>query len=156
MEGVLPDLPPAPSCLRHGEVELRFLWLTEADEEKGFVPGYRFDMYGEHGLRVGTINFRVGETSHVRLYAGHVGYTVFPEFRGCGYALQACRALGPFIAEVMGEVIITSNPDNLASIRTIEKLGAEYLGEVDVNPEDPHFDGGRNVRKRRYRWVPVA
>lgn len=148
------SLPLAPQFLRHGEVELRFAFLTKGDVGKGFVPGYRFEVWGEHGLHVGRLNFRVGATRHVQMYAGHIGYEIKPEFRGCGYALQACCALAPFVARVSGEVIITSNPDNHASVRTIEKLGAEYLGEVDVDPDDPHYDEGRNVRKKRYRWKP--
>lgn len=149
------SLPLAPIFLRHDDVELRFDCLTEGDEEKGFVPGYRFQVHREDGVRVGRIHFRVGETRHVQMYAGHIGYEVAEEFRGCGYARKACLALAPFVAEVSGEVVVTSNLDNAASLRTIEGIGAEFVDEVDVDPEDPHYDGGRNVRKRRYRWAPT-
>lgn len=147
-------LPIAPIFMRHEEVELRFDCMTEGDEEQGLVPGYRFQIHDESGLRVGRIHFRVGETRHVQMFAGHIGYEIEVEFRGHGYARQACLALAPFVAEMSGEVIVTVNPDNIASLRTIEQIGAVFLDEVDVDPTDPHYDGGKNVRKMRYRWAP--
>jgi tagatose 1,6-diphosphate aldolase len=50
-------------------------------------------------------------------------------------------------------VTITCDPDNLASIRTIERLGASFADEVPVPPHDPHFQRGSRS-KRRYRWIP--
>ena len=68
-------------------------------------------------------------------------------------ALRACRALAPLVAEVCGEIIITCDPDNRASRRTIELLGAEFLGEQAAPPADPAYAAGRR-RKLRYRWAP--
>lgn len=150
--GMADVLPAAPIFLRFEDVELQFDCLTVGDEERGLVPGYRFGIHGENGLRVGRIHFRVGKTRHVQMYAGHIGYEIEPEFRGHGFARKACLALAPFVAEVSGEVVLTANLDNAASLRTIEQIGAEFLDEVDVDPDDPHYDGGKNVRKRRYRW----
>ena len=49
-------------------------------------------------------------------------------------------------------VIITCDPDNHPSRRTIEKLGARFLNEAEVPPHDPHFKRGLSI-KRRYDWV---
>lgn len=44
------------------------------------------------------------------------------------------------------------DPVNYASIHIIEKLGARFIDEVDVPPDDPSYKNGAR-RKRRYEWV---
>jgi len=50
-------------------------------------------------------------------------------------------------------VTITCDPDNWASRRTIERLGAELVDEVAVPADDPHYQRGSRTKKR-YRWTP--
>ena len=102
----------------------------------GFVPYYHFRILVAQGAKVGHINFRVGDTEHVRLCGGHIGYEVSEAFRGHSYALQACRALAPFVRSFYEAVVITCDPDNLASMRTIERLGARFIDEVAVPPHE--------------------
>src|SRR5208283_132500 len=99
---------------------------------RGFVPYYHFRILVADGTDVGHINFRVGATEHVRLCAGHVGFEITGTFRGRGFALQACRALAPFVRSFYESVTLTSDPDNFASIRTIEQLGARFMDEAAV------------------------
>lgn len=153
MERVLEPLPPAPETLSSGEVTLRFVRIMPGDPSRGFVPGYHFRIVTPDGSDAGHINFRVGDTEHVRLAAGHIGFEVHELFRGHGYALAACRALAPFVRSVSGSVTVTCDPDNAASRRTIERLGATFVDEVDVPPGDPHYERGSR-RKLRYRWTP--
>jgi tagatose 1,6-diphosphate aldolase len=47
-------------------------------------------------------------------------------------------------------VIITCDPDNIPSRRTIENLGAQFLDEVSLTRRVSHCAGTRI--KRRYRW----
>lgn len=123
------------------------------DRSRGFVPSYHFRIETRDGSDAGHINFRVGNTQHVRLAAGHIGFEVRELFRGHGYALEACRALAPFVRSVSGSVTVTCDPDNVGSRRTLEHLGATFMGEVDVPPGDPHYERGSR-RKLRYRWTP--
>lgn len=102
---------------------------------------------------MGHINFRVGDTEHVRVCAGHVGFEVSEAHRGHGYALQACRAIAPFVASLYETVTITCDPENQASRRIIEQLGASFVDEVPVPPHDPQYQKGSRW-KRRYRWEP--
>jgi predicted acetyltransferase len=67
--------------------------------------------------------------------------------------LQACHAIAPFVRSIYRSVTITCDPDNLASRRTIERLGAKFVDEVAVPPHDPHYQRGSRI-KRRYRWTP--
>lgn len=147
------DMPMAPRVIRSEGLVLRFHCLRPGDAVQGLLPAYEFRIHYENGLEVGHVNLRVGNSRHAELVAGHLGYGVHPPFRGKRVALRACRALVPFVAEVCGEIIITCDPDNPASRRTIELLGAEFLGERAVPLDDPAYEAGRRL-KRRYRWVP--
>jgi tagatose 1,6-diphosphate aldolase len=148
----LEELPAPPEALAFGEVGLRFVHIVPGDAPRGFVPSYHFRILTAGDVDVGHINFRVGDTEHVRLCAGHIGFEVGEPFRGRSLALQACRALAPFVRSVYASVTITCDPDNVASLRTIEKLGARFVDEVNVPPLDPHYRRGSRV-KRRYRWA---
>jgi len=147
------SLPVPPETLSHGEVSLRFVRVVPGEPSRGFVPYYHFRIIATDGADVGHINFRVGDTEHVRLCAGHIGFEILEAFRGHGYALQACRAIGPFVSSICDAVTITCDPDNQPSRRTIERLGACFVDEVPVPPQDPHYRRGSRC-KRRYKWQP--
>src|SRR5215831_8044276 len=114
------------------QVRLHFVRVIPGDPARDFVPAYHFRILVANGLDVGHINFRVGDTEHVRVCAGHIGFEILEQFRGHGYALQACRAIAPFVRSVSGTVTITCDPDNVGSTRTIERLGAGFTDEVLV------------------------
>jgi tagatose 1,6-diphosphate aldolase len=146
-------LPNPPDRLSSGWVLLRFAGIMPGDPSRGLVPFYHFRIIAKEGTDVGHINFRVGDTEHVRVCAGHVGYEILEAHRGHGYALRACRALAPFVASLYETVTITCDPENQASRRTIERLGASFVDEVPVPPHDPQYQKGSRW-KRRYRWAP--
>ena len=152
MTSTQPTLPDAPPYLSYGAATVRFSHVGAGDPTHGLVPFYHFRIFVED-LDVGHINFRVGDTRHVQLCSGHIGYGISESFRGHGYAFQACCALACFVRTVSPEVIITADPDNYASLRTIERLGAVFLDETKVPEDDPHYALGSRV-KRRYRWSP--
>lgn len=146
-------LPTPPDGLSFGNISLRLTKIVPGEPVQGFVPFYHFRMLTADGTDVGHLNFRIGDTEHVRLIAGHIGYEVLDAFRGHGYALEACRAVAPFVRRFYEAVTITCDPDNWPSLRTIEHLGATFLEEVSIPPADPHYRRGSR-RKRRYRWAP--
>lgn len=150
---IVDELPAPPGVLSYGDVVIRFDQIEEGDPAQGHVPYYHFRIMAAEDQDVGHINFRVGHTDHVEWFAGHVGFRVHPAFRGRGFAGQACRALAPFVRSLFDTVIITCDPDNTASRKTIEGLGARFIEEIHVSvsghrsAEEPHI-------KRRYRWSP--
>lgn len=141
-----------PDHLGFEDVTLKFEKLVPAYPEQGLVPYYHFKTVNVHGIEVGHINLRLGDNEHITMIAGHIGYTVIERFRGNHYAYKACVALSVFVAKFYESVIITCDPDNHASIKTIEKLGANYLGTVKVPRHDRAYAGGAR-RKRRYEWM---
>ncbi len=147
------QLPEPPVNLSFDRVSLHFVGIVPGDPQRGFVPYYHLRILTASQSGVGHINFRIGATEHVLHCAGHIGYVIREPFRGHSYAFQACCAIAPFVRSVYPSVIITSDPDNHASIRTIERLGAAFIDEVPVPPHDPHYQRGSRT-KRRYRWVP--
>lgn len=146
-------LPPSPRSFRYEDVAVVFERMTAGDDRRGFAPGYRYQIFNAAGNNVGHINFRVGDSEHVRLVAGHIGYEIAERWRGHGYARKACLALGGWIRLVSGSILLTADPDNHPSIRTIERLGAQYLHTVDVPIGDPHYLRGSR-QKKRYCWQP--
>ncbi|HVR34584.1 MAG TPA: GNAT family N-acetyltransferase [Methylomirabilota bacterium] len=147
------SLPNPTGTLSSGEVTLRFVRVVPGELSRGFVPYYHFRILTAEGLEIGHINFRVGNTEHVRVCAGHIGCEIAEPFRGRGFASQACHAIAPFVRSICGTVTITCDPDNIASRRMIERLGAEFIDEVAVPSHDPHYQRGSRS-KRRYRWTP--
>lgn len=73
-------------------------------------------------------------------YYGHVGYNILREYRGHSYAYEACKVLFEIAKSEfnMDELIITCSPDNIASYKTLQKLGGEIIELVDV-PKNHHL-----------------
>ncbi|MCW1886033.1 GNAT family N-acetyltransferase [Luteolibacter flavescens] len=119
----------------------------------GQSPYHHFRIFA--GARdVGHINLRIGDSRHVRRVVGHVGYWIRRRARGNGYALSACHALAPFARAILPKVILTCDPDNTASRRTLERLVPDdQVSEIRIPPKDPHYS--RGVRKKlRFIWMP--
>ncbi|MEL7133736.1 MAG: GNAT family N-acetyltransferase [Pseudomonadota bacterium] len=59
---------------------------------------------------------------------GHIGYAVVPWRRGEGFATAALRTMLPEARDVgLSKLTITTDPDNLASQRVIEKNGGQFV-----------------------------
>ena len=94
--------------------------------EKKYVPAYHFAIC-KGGEKIGNISLRIGYTDGL-YYGGQIGYDIDEKHRGNGYAGMACRLLLPVIkAHGMKKLLITNIPDNTASRRVCEKLGARLL-----------------------------
>lgn len=98
-----------------------------AHSQKMWVPYYHFKIIVRRAV-AGHIDFRAGNTGHVLGHDGHIGYGVLPAFRGKRLSQRACEAILPFVAEHgFQSVLLTCRPNNLASIKIIEGLGARYV-----------------------------
>jgi len=103
------------------------------------------------GQHIGRIRLRVGWNDDIIKFAGQIGYAVEPAFRGRRYAERACRLILPLARRHgLEQLWITCQPDNLASRRTLERLGAECAGIVDV-PVGYPLDAGLERRKMCFR-----
>jgi tagatose 1,6-diphosphate aldolase len=123
------------------------------------VPGYHFWMrdHSQPDLPMaGSISLRIGNTEDVEFYYGHVGYHVYPPHRGKHFAERAVRLLTSLIElHDVNPVWITCNPDNWASLRTCQRLGATLVQTVAVPHGHPLRERGE-VAKCRFRWDASA
>lgn len=97
------------------------------------LPFYWYRIYRKPEMTpVGNVSIRIGENYH-SYYNGHIGYEIDPAYRGRGLAGDAARmVLSVAKAYGMDHAILTCNEDNVASYRTIERLGAKLLEIADV------------------------
>jgi tagatose 1,6-diphosphate aldolase len=143
-----------PGVLADETLQLH-LFLTETLDDAFWttpIPIYRFEIQDRSsGARVGHINLRIGDVKLLTHFTGNIGYSVDEPHRGHHHAERACRLLLPFAAaNGLRPIWITCGPDNLASRRTLERLGAELVEIVDVPADYPLPDGA--VRQKcRYR-----
>jgi tagatose 1,6-diphosphate aldolase len=137
--------------LRDGELMLALASFAEVHPLHQ-VPAYHFRMvHRGTGDDMGHLNMRVGHTAHVERYAGHIGYSVVERHRGHRYAARAVRLVLPAARRLgLDPVWITCDPENLASRRTLEIAGAEFVETVEV-PEDCAIFQSGHPRKCRYR-----
>jgi predicted acetyltransferase len=133
------------------DLELVLVKQTPADIIKGYAPGYEFEMRRSGKTTVlGTIRLRIGSAVGLR-YPGHIGYEVKKRYRGHRYAVRSCQLLLPLaLAHGLKALWLTVDPNNPASRKTCEILGARYVETIPVPMEHPMYSEGARFR-RRYR-----
>ena len=139
--------------LTDGEVDLSVAQVYPANPAQGRVPSCTFGI-ARHGRdeQIGGINLRIGDTEMLRMYFGQIGYGVDDPYRGHRYAAKACLLLKPVALDYgMNELWITCNPDNIASRRTCEIIGCEFVEIVDLPKYTESYQQGER-QKCRYLW----
>ena len=141
-----------PGLLCDQELLLILADFLEADALMDHVPTYYFHMLNrDTKALMGHINLRAGDTERIQKYRGHLGYNVMETFRGSRYAARSIRLLLPFALRLeLDPLWITCNPENLASQRTCEIAGAEFVEIVDLPPDEEMYRRGDRL-KCRYR-----
>ncbi len=86
------------------------------------------------GHAAGLLRLRHYLNDALRHKGGHIGYYVRPSYRGQGIATQGLAQALP-LAKALGEprIMLTTNPQNPASIAVIEANG----GQLEATVEDP-------------------
>jgi prolyl-tRNA editing enzyme YbaK/EbsC (Cys-tRNA(Pro) deacylase)/predicted acetyltransferase len=140
------------------EITLRISSVSPADETKGFVPAYKFEIVRlSDNAVVGEIDLRLGYVRNL-YFGGNIGYSVKEEYRGNGFAGKACKLVFQIArAHKMPYLMISCRADNIASRRTLEKLNgtlletripASYSSLYRLGEKDPHcyfrFDLGED------------
>ena len=126
-----------PGILRDAELELVLTEARPAIPEKGRVPEYKFEMRHESGAKAGSLGFRISLTEQLTSYGGHIGYDVEPAYRGANLAARSSRLLFPLaVRHGINELLITCAPDNIASRRTIEKIGGKLTRIATATTEE--------------------
>lgn len=104
------------------------------------------------GRIVGMIDIRHRLNDHLRLYGGHIGYSVRPDERRKGYAKRMLAlALPEAKKRGIDRVLVTCDDDNEGSRRTIEANGGRFerntYFEDEKSPCHPEWH-----HKKRNLW----
>lgn len=129
-------------------MHLQLLEYVNKDLPRGFTPYYIYGIMIDD-KEVGRLTFREG-TLQQHYFDGHIGYHIEEAYRGHHYAYQACLLL----QEELGfhQVILTCDPNNQASLRTIQKLGAKYLETKTIPAKERRFFSHDEKVKMIFIW----
>lgn len=87
---------------------------------------------------VGRIAIHHELNAQLRSEGGHIGYDTVPSFRGRGVATEMLRQALPWARALgLGEVLLTCDDTNAASIRVIEKNGGVLREMKSLDPTRP-------------------
>lgn len=138
--------------LKSSEIQLQLEKTTEADPARNWVPAYHFFISSPDGTRMGACDLRIGYNENV-YYGGHIGYTVYPEYRGNHYAGKACLLLFQLARKHgMDYLYITCSPDNPASRKTCEYAGGRLL-KIAQLPEENEMRTDGVFEKCIYKFI---
>jgi len=105
----------------------------------------------QDGASVGRCELRIGHDLNLYYY-GNIGYRVWEEYRGHGYAFMGASLLLQLAPKVgMTYVLITVSPENTPSVRTCERLDGVLVATVKVPIWHPLYRANERV-KMIYRY----
>jgi tagatose 1,6-diphosphate aldolase len=134
------------------EIALVLNRVLNSSEGLDGVPAFLYDIVLHDGTCVGQIDFRLKTTPSLIKYGGQIGYGIDKAYRGHGFAAQACELIKTVaIDKGYRELWITCNPDNIASIHTLERIGAQFVELVQVPIGSELWRRG-DREKLRYLW----
>lgn len=139
--------------LTDGEIDLKIEEKVPANEEKGYVPAYKYRIT-MHGIddTIGYIDIRIGYNENI-YFGGNIGYSIKENYRGNNYASKACKIIKEVaIAHGMDKIIITCNPNNLPSRKTCEKAGLILKEIADLPPYNELYQEGER-QACIYEWI---
>lgn len=141
--------------LKNNEIQLILEKTTDGDAAKNWVPAYHFFICALDGKRMGVCDLRIGYNDNL-YYGGHIGYTVYPEYRGNHYAAKACLLLFQLAKKHNMEYLyITCSPNNYASRKTCEYAGGKLMEIVQL-PEENDMRCTGETEKCIYKFVLSA
>jgi len=132
--------------LSDGVIELRLakvvrnFWLTPL--------AYQYGIYKcDEQVAVGHCDYRCRENEE-NYFAGNIGYMIYQFHRGHHYAYLAAKLLCDLAVSLKAKKLyITCSPENVASFKTIEKLGAEFIEETAVPKNHYLYSQGEKIKK---------
>ena len=129
--------------LSDGEICLKLVRTSEGQPERKYLPAYCFSIQRADGTYLGYCDFRVGHNENT-YFGGNIGYTVEAEHRGHHYAAKAVRLILSLAKKHgMDHILITCDPDNLASVKTCERAGGKLLETAAIPESSDMYQRGR-------------
>lgn len=128
--------------LKSEDIFLNLVKTNPAQPEKRWLPAYYFEICLLDGTVVGHCDLRIGHNDKTYI-GGNIGYRIDRPYRGHHYAAKACRLLFRQARKHgMDYLIITCAPDNLASARTCEIAGGNYIATEPIPADNELYTDG--------------
>lgn len=139
------DSMDGTGALRRIEDPEEYIKLCADFEDESKVPSDRVPATQFMYIRrrdnrlVGMLQVRHRFNAYLKVYAGHISYSVRPSERRRGYAKAMLKAALPFCSELgLSRVLVTCDEGNVGSERTILANGGVY--ESTVHEPDENVD----------------
>jgi len=137
-------------------IMLKIIDKNQGNKEE--LPYYYYDIYLADGVtQIGKISIRIGHNYH-SYFNGNVGYEIDKEFRGNNFAYEATKIVVDVAKHhQITYLILTCEESNIASYKSIEKLGAKLI-ETKIPPKDYIFYNKQMKAHRIYRlsiWLKL-
>jgi ribosomal-protein-alanine N-acetyltransferase len=121
--------------------------IRTEDDARAYIAAGPAKMVEQHGFGLWAVERRdepspIGMCGLIRrptLDDVDLGFAFLPAFRGQGYAAEAAAASLDVAKNrfALQRVVGIVSPDNVASIRLLEKLGMRYERTLELTPGDP-------------------
>ena len=129
--------------LRDDVIRLQLEHTCDAQPEKRWLPAYYFSICLLDGTKIGYCDLRIGHNDKTYV-GGNIGYGIDEPYRGHHYAAKACELLLKLAQRHdLKYVIITCDPDNIASSRTCQLAGGQYQETAAVPEWHNMYDEGK-------------
>ena len=141
-----------------GDLKLLLAKIQDVTPPDQTLKAFYFNMINvDSNLKMGGINIKAGYTQNIEKFRGNIGFAVDEPYRGNHYASRSCKLLVPIIKLLsLNPIWITCDVDNVASMKSIESIGAIYIETTTISDSDDNAQyypiGSRS--KRRYKWEP--
>ena len=99
--------------------------------KEGYVPSTKYFLWEDEHI-VGVFNFRHYLNAYLKEGAGHIGYSILPEYRGKGYGTKGLRLLLEMVDTLVpeDEIYMSCAKSNTASLHVMLNNGA-YIHHED-------------------------
>lgn len=142
---VILELVNEPSFLRFiGDRGVRTLEDARQYILKGPVDSYERFGFGLWLVELKGSNVPIGMCGLVKrpiLEDVDIGFAFFPRFWSQGYAYESATAVMDYALKVLGmkRLVAVVNPDNVRSLRLLEKMGLRFERMVQMAPNEPEI-----------------